>query len=157
MLPVWPLGCNPALLTYLHWTGTRGPPLLTTQRTSRSWLADLSQARIWLAPCLLSGNGIKKWQREGESEWEMNERTICFIQHWKTGRKWAWRYKAVCDKSCTDRATRVRQWNNNLGVVIPHHPPQVLHCAGQRILGNDELFALPITLMWMHEWVLICI
>lgn len=72
MLPASPLRCSLALSTCLRCTGTRGPPLLTTRRRSRSWLADLSWARIRLARCLLSGNGIKN-MTEGEREWTRDE------------------------------------------------------------------------------------
>lgn len=39
-----------------------------------------------------------------------------------------------------------QQRYDDLSVVVPNHPPEVLYGARQRILGNDELTALPVAL-----------
>lgn len=39
----------------------------------------------------------------------------------------------------------------DLSVVVPYHPPEVLYGARQRILGNDELTALSVTLQEQNQ------
>ena len=39
-----------------------------------------------------------------------------------------------------------QQRYDDLSVVVPYHPPEVLYGARQGILGNDELTALPVAL-----------
>lgn len=46
----------------------------------------------------------------------------------------------------THQAWCSRQCDYDLSVVIPDHPPEVCHRAGQRVLCHDELSALPVPL-----------
>lgn len=47
---------------------------------------------------------------------------------------------------CSPHLARARQRHDDLAVVVPYHPPEVLYGVGQRVLGNDELAALLVTL-----------
>ena len=46
----------------------------------------------------------------------------------------------------THQSLVVRQHDNDLGVVVPDHPPEVLGRVRQRMLGNDELVAPVVAL-----------
>lgn len=43
-------------------------------------------------------------------------------------------------------ALRRRQGHDGASALVPHHPPEVPHGSGQRILGNDELAAVAVAL-----------
>lgn len=47
----------------------------------------------------------------------------------------------------THEALVVRQHDDNLGIMVPDHPPEVGGGVGQRMLGNDELITPEVTLV----------
>lgn len=46
-----------------------------------------------------------------------------------------------------------RQHDDSLGVMVPDHSPEVFSGVGQRMLGNDELLTVVVTLQEVRTTV----
>ena len=56
------------------------------------------------------------------------------------------------EQAClTHQALVVRQHDNDLCIVVPNHPPEILDGVEKRMLGDDEFIALIITLHIQRE------
>lgn len=126
--PVWPPECTLEWQACLHWTSRRGFLPWRRQWKSHNWWTGLGTASRQTAQLPVS---------KGGGAGTVRERPLTVSSTGKASLRQILR---------TYRAAHIGQWHDDLGIMIPNHPPEVLYGSRQGILGHNEFIAPVIAL-----------